>query len=167
MDESSGLVAILAVVIVLLVAGFWFVGDRREDAAISEIEIEAGAGAGADQSPPGPPEERGEGHSAGAGDGDGARLLGRPVVLGTLGVLYAGGLFLLRPRAIRAKRNGASDAEAAFVALACFALSPVVVPIVAVHRGLSVLGRALTSEPDAEGRGGPGAPKPRSANELD
>ncbi|QDV32703.1 hypothetical protein [Tautonia plasticadhaerens] len=151
MDEAGGFCGLIAIVLVL-VLGFVVWTSSRPDP-----DPAPGAGAVASES---------RGRDRGGRDGLGppaSRSIGPPAILAIVGALYVGGLFFLRPRARRAKRNGATDQQAALIALLSFAFSPVVVPVHLAWGGLGLLGRALTSGPDSGDK-----PKPhRGANDLD
>lgn len=149
MDEAGGFCGLIAIILVLvlgLAAWTWLRPEPDPEPGAGLVEVE------------------GSGHA----DGNqphhpSPRAFGRPLMLVLLGCLYLGGLFLVRPRALRAKRDGASDQQAALIALTSFALSPVVVPVHLAWSGLGLLGRALTSGPDPEPRSKPN----RGANDLD
>jgi hypothetical protein len=147
MDEAGGCAGLIAIVLVIVVGVVIWISSRSAPAPVRD-GVGVGVAAAAVDDPP--------------------KLfdswpLGRPASLGLFGVLYLGGLFLIRPRAIRAKRNGATDQQAALIALTSFALSPVVVPVTLVWHGLGALGRALTIDPGPESKPRP----PRGANDLD
>jgi hypothetical protein len=147
MDEAGGCAGLIAIVLVLVVGFVIWVSSSDAPAPVPDKM----GGSVADEA---------------ANDAPGLFEiwpLGRRVSLGLLGLLYFGGLFLIRPRAVRAKRNGATDQQAALIALTSFAFSPVLVPVALTWSGLGALGRALTHDPGPESK-----PRtPRGVNDLD
>jgi hypothetical protein len=146
MEEASGFcgLIILILAIVLLIASYRSL--QREPAAAGVAGV---AVAGDDPEP---------------GEVFSWWPIGARVTMVTIGLLYAAGLFLIRPHAMHAKRRGSSPQQAAFFALSLFAMSPIVVPARAAWYALGALGQALTSSPDDdEGKG----KKPFSGRGLD
>ncbi|MEW4570492.1 hypothetical protein AB1L88_21720 [Tautonia sp. JC769] len=163
MDEAGGCCGLLVLLVVIVLAIVVWRGMRQE--------------AGPAPPPPAPVAESGEAGQAGPRAGDqapppeearqlapvGRVPIGARAALLVVGLLYCVGLLLIRPAARRAKRNGASNQQAALTALTLFAMSPVVVPVKGIWYGLGAVGEALTRNP--EDRAKPS--KPRGLDDLD
>ncbi|WP_152051274.1 hypothetical protein [Tautonia marina] len=160
MDEAGGCCGLL-VIVVLIVLGVVVWRGMRSEPEPASVPI-ADREERIEQAPPveaeaGPPEQERPFHPiVGWSFTPGAVLI-------LLGVLYGLGLFLIRPAAQRAKRDGASNQQAALTALTLFAMSPVVVPVKGVWYGLGALGEALTRNPNDTSK----PHKPRGLDDLD
>lgn len=160
MDEAGGCCGLL-VIVVLIVLGVVVWRGMRSEPEPAPVPV-ADRQEGIEEAPlieaeSAPPEQEGR------PDPMGWRPFGPRAVLILLGVLYGLGLFLIRPAAQRAKRDGASNQQAALTALTLFAMSPVVVPVKGVWYGLGALGEALTRNPNDTSK----PARPRGLDDLD